>query len=272
MKRLRRLVRLAATTALFAALTALMAPARAAEAPTLRVFAASSLGGAFGDIARAFERTHAGVQVQLVLAGSQQLVAQLDQGAAGDVLATADERNMEAAKAKSLLAGAPAVFARNRLALIVPATNPARLGAWRDLERRGLRFVIAADAVPAGHYARALLANLGARAEAPMGWTRRALGNVVSEEESAKGVVAKVQLGEADAGIVYRSDVPPALLRFVRVLPVPDEANVLAAYPIAALAKAPHAELARAFADFVLAPEAQALLARHGFLPPDAAR
>jgi molybdate transport system substrate-binding protein len=245
------------------------APAAAAPAPvTLRVFAAASLGEAFADLARAFERAHPGTHVQLVLAGSQQLAAQLAQGATGDVLATADTRTMDDARQHWLLAGESATFARNRLLVIVPATNPARLRTWRDLERRGLKLVIGADAVPAGHYARVLFANLGATAGAGAGWPGRVLANVVSDEENVKSVLAKVQLGEADAGVVYRTDVTPALARFVHTLAVPDSANVVAAYPIAALARAPRAELARAFVDMALSPSGRVVLAKHGFLPP----
>ncbi len=247
------------------------APAAPAPAPaptTLRVFAAASLGEAFADLARTFERAHPGTRVMLVLAGSQQLAAQLAQGAAGDVLATADPRTMDDARQHGLLAGTSATFARNRLRVIVPATNPARLRTWHDLEQRGLKLVIGADAVPVGHYARVLFANLGATPGAGAGWSRRVLANVVSDEENVKSVLAKVQLGEADAGVVYRTDVTPALARFVRTLAVPDSANVVADYPIAALAHAGQGELARAFVAMVLSPSGRVLLAKHGFLPP----
>ncbi len=266
-----RAFRSCAVALALAALAACGAPfahaAPAAPAPAeIRVFAAASLTDAFSAIARDFEAAHAGVRVRLVLAGSPQLVGQLAQGASGDVLATADTRNMDDAKSKQLLAGEPSTFARNRLALIVPATNPGRLRAWPDLAKRGLKLVIGSDALPVGHYAREMFHRL--EATGGEGWAKRALGNVVSEEENVKAVLAKVQLGEADAGVVYRTDVTPALARYVRVLPVPDAANPAATYPVAVLARAPHPELARAFVDAVLSRAGQAVLAKRGFLAP----
>jgi len=256
-----------AALALALVLPAGAGPASAAPAPAeLRVFAAASLGDVFGDLARAFEHAHPDVRVRLVLAGSPQLVAQLAHGADGDVLATADTHNMDEAARQGLLAGAPEAFARNRLALIVPGTNPARLRTWHDLDRRGLKLVLAADPVPAGHYARELLAQLGAGTGGT--WTQRVLANVVSEEDNVKSVLAKVQLGEADAGVVYRTDVTPALARYVHVLEVPDSANVVASYPIAALARARQPDAARAFVALARSDAGRAALARRGFLPP----
>ncbi len=269
--------RRSALRGLFAVVTTLallLGPARAgraAPAPVeMRVFAAASLSSAFGDLAHAFESAHPGVRVRLVLAGSQTLVAQLSQGAVGDVFASADERWMSEARTRHLLAGEPAVFARNRLAVIVPATNPARLAAVHDLAKPGLKLVLAADAVPVGHYAREMLRHVGAGM--PAGWTGRVLANVVSEEETVKAVVTKVQLGEADAGVAYRSDVSPALARYVRVLPLADSLNVIATYPIAPLAGSAHPELARAFVELVRSEAGQRVLERNGLIRVEAAR
>jgi molybdate transport system substrate-binding protein len=249
-----------------------VAPACAASAKgdAVRVFAAASLASSFGELGRAFEREHAGAHVEFVLAGSQQLVAQLRQGASGDVLATADTRTMEDAKAAGLLQGDASTFVRNRLVLIVPASNPARIRTWADLSKRGIKLVIGTDAVPVGHYAREVLVRLAKQPGGSDAWLARANANVVSEEENVKAVLSKVQLGEADAGFVYRSDIAPAVRRYVHVVPFPDDANVIASYPIAALAQAPHAELARAFADYVTTPAAQAVFVRNGFLPATA--
>jgi molybdate transport system substrate-binding protein len=271
MTRERAGVRMVAALALL--LAAPVAHAARAVTPggtTLTVFAAASLSDAFTELGHAFERAHPGVRVSLSFAGSQQLAAQLAQGAAADVFATADERWMQDAVGHGLVAGAPLPFARNRLAVIVPATDPARIGALGDLARGGVKLVIAADAVPVGRYARQLLANLGREPGMPADFTRRALANVVSEEDNVKGVVGKVRLGEADAGICYRSDVSRALARFVRVLPVPERANVVAEYPIAVLAHAARPDDARAFVELVRSAEGRALLARHGFDAPAA--
>ena len=238
----------------------------AASSPPLRVFAAASLADAFTELGREFERTHPGTAVQLSLAGSQQLATQLEQGARADVFASADERWMEHVKERRLLAGGAQVFARNRLVVIVPRTNPARIGRLQDLARRGIKLVIGAGAVPVGRYSRRMLQELGRTEGFDTDFAQRVLANVVSEEENVKSVAGKVQLGEADAGIVYRSDVTPALSRFVRTLEVPETANVLAAYPIAVLAAAASPDAAREFVALVLSPAGQRILARRGLV------
>lgn len=235
---------------------------------TLVVFAAASLTDAFQELGRAFEHRHPGVTVQFNFAGSQQLAAQLDQGAGADVFASADERWMAHAQTGGLVAGAPAVFARNRLVVVVPAANPGRIDRLADLARPGLKLVVAAAAVPAGRYTRQALERIAAVPGASSDYERRVLANVVSEEENVKAVVAKVQLGEADAGIVYRSDVTAAVATRVRVLEIPDAQNVIASYPIAVLAGAGRPALAREFTALVASPAGQDVLRRHGLLPP----
>ena len=267
----RRRSRLLTARAVLVVLVSLVLVGVTAEAkgpsPTLRVFAAASLADAFREIAREFERAHPGFSVQLNLAGSNQLAAQLEQGAMADVFASADPRWMDHVGSLSLLAGEPALFARNRLVVCVPRTNPARIERLQDLARRGVKVVIGAQAVPVGTYSREALEKLGRTQGFPRDFARRVLANVVSEEENVKSVVGKVQLGEADAGLVYRSDVTRALARFVRVFEIPDSANVIASYPIAVIKDAPEAEPARAFVALVLSPEGQGILRRHGLIP-----
>ena len=243
------------------------APARSAPTTTLSVFAAASLAEAFGEIAREFERAHPGVRVQLNLAGSQQLATQIEQGAAADVFASADTRWMDEARDRSLIAGADSIFARNRLIVIVPRTNPARIGRLQDLARRGVKLVLGAEAVPIGRYSREVLRNLSRDPAAGADFVTRVLANVVSEEDNVKSVVGKVQLGEADAGLVYRSDVTPAVSRFVHFIVIPDSANVVARDPIAVVRGAPHPELARQFVALVLESAGQRAIERHGLIP-----
>jgi molybdate transport system substrate-binding protein len=262
---MRRPRRIALALALLAMPVA--AATAAPPATALRVFAAASLTEAFGEIAKSFEAAHPGVHVELNLAGSQALAAQLAQGAAADVFASADERTMDEVRGRGGLEGDPAMFAGNKLCVIVPRTNPARIAGLADLARRGIKLVFAADAVPAGHYAREMFERLGRRDDLPADYTRRVLANVVSEEENVRSVAGKVQLGEADAGVVYVTDVTPALARYVRTLAVPDSANVLARYPLAAVAETRHTELAHAFVVAVLSPGGQRALARRGFIP-----
>jgi molybdate transport system substrate-binding protein len=153
----------------------------------------------------------------------------------------------------------------------VPKTNPARIGKLQDLSRGGIKLVIAADAVPVGRYSRTVLRNLSKTKDFPADYATRALRNVVSEEENVKSVVSKVQLGEADAGLVYQSDVTRAVSRYVRVFEIPEGANVLASYPIALLKDAPAPDAAKAFVELLLSADGQRVLERHGLMPVAAA-
>jgi molybdate transport system substrate-binding protein len=243
-------------------------PAVAAESgETLMVFAAASLSDAFTEIGHALEQQRPGLTVRFNFAGSQQLAAQIEQGARADLFASADERRMAYLRDRHLVAGEPAVFARNRLVVIVPRTNPARIGTLRDLARGGVKLILAADAVPVGRYSRTVLQNLARDPAYGSDYPRRVIGNVVSEEENVRSVVGKVQLGEGDAGMVYRSDVTPAVARRVRVLEIPDQANVMAAYPMAMLAGARAPAAAQAFMGLVLSSAGQQTLSRHGLIP-----
>ncbi len=248
---------------------ALAAPARAAAPPpvALTVFAAASLSEPFTELGARFERAHPGIVVRFSFAGSQQLALQLAQGAVADVFASADERWMRDAVANGRVQGAPRPFARNHLVAIVPATNPARLHGLPDFARSGVKLVIAADAVPAGRYARRAIAALARQPGFPAGYERRVLANVVSEEDNVKAVAGKVRLGEADAGFVYRSDVTGPIARFVRVFDLPGAADVIAAYPVALVRDAPQPAAAQAFVDLLCSPDGQVVLERHGFSP-----
>ena len=240
-------------------------PARGAATTRLRVSAAISLDGAFHELARLFERAHPGTRVQLNLAGSQQLAAQLAFGGESDVFAAADWRWIEDLRARGLLAGEPEVFAHNRVVVIVPRANPGRLAKPSDLARPGVKLVIAAEAVPAGRYAREVLARLARLPGYGSDFAHRALANVVSEEDNVRGVVARVELGEADAGLAYGSDVTPSVARAVREIPIPDSANVVTDYPIASLRGSRHGTLAREFVRLVRSERGQQVLSRHGF-------
>jgi len=235
-------------------------------------FAAASLTDAFQELGRRLEHRTPGLAVAFGFAGSQQLALQLEQGATADVFASADQRWMSYAQAHDLIAGDPQVFARNRLIVIVPKTNPARIRGLPDLARRGTKIVLAAEAVPVGKYSRETLHNLGSLPGMPKSYDSRVLGNVVSQEDNVKGVVAKVQLGEADAGIVYRSDVTPAVSRYVRTFDIPDEYNVPASYPIALVKGGQSEEAGKAFITLVLSEEGQRVLQQHGLLPAGALR
>lgn len=244
-----------------------LTPVVPAPSATLNVYAAASLTEAFQELGLSLQQSHPGLTVRFNFAGSQQLALQIEQGAPADVFASADQRWMSSVVEKGQVDGEPAVFARNRLVAIVPRTNPARIGRLEDLARRGTKIVLAAEAVPVGKYSREALGKLAGAEGYPEDYDHRVLANVVSQEENVKSVVAKVQLGEADAGIVYRSDVTPSVARYVKVFEIPDPYNSIATYPIAVLKSAGNAQAARDFIALVTSPQGQAVLQRHGLLP-----
>lgn len=253
-------------------MTGLLLPGALVAAPlaaqqTLTVFAAASLTEAFTDIGKAFEQAHPGVTVRLNFAGSQVLATQLEQGARADVLATADQRWMTYAKEHNLLSSAPATFARNRLVVVLPRSNPGYVDKLQDLTRPGLKLVLAGAQVPVGAYSREALRRLTAAPGFPAAYDRLVLGNLVSEEENVRAVVAKVQLREADAGIAYVTDVSPRSREALTLLEIPDPYNPIAEYPVAAVAGG-QAPLADAFIALVLSAEGQRFLVARGFLPP----
>ncbi len=235
------------------------------ESGELIVFAAASLAEAFDELAHQFETDNPGMTVILNLAGSQQLAHQLSQGAPADVFASADENQMAAAIAVGRVqAGSQQRFAANELALITPVNNPAGLRTLSDLARPGLKLVLAAPEVPVGHYARLFLAAAGADPGFGPIFQERVLANVVSYEENVRAVLSKVRLGEADAGIVYRSDVTPELDQEIGLIAIPQQLNVQGAYLIAALSDSQQPSMARRFIDFVLSPQGQERLMANG--------
>ena len=256
--------RLAAAVASLAVagLTICARPAATETSRTLTVFAAASLAQPFTVLGRRLDAERPGLAVRFNFAGSQQLAAQIDQGAAADLFASADDRWMTYLAGRGRLAGAPRTFARNQLVVIVPRSNPARIGRLEDLSRRGVKVVVGAAAVPVGAYSREALRRLSGRPGFPPDYGARVLANVVSEEESVKSVLAKVELSEADAGLVYRSDVDPAAAGHVRVFELPDSANVIADYPIAEVRGAPDEADARAFLALLGSPAGRAIVER----------
>lgn len=219
------------------------------------VFAAASLTEAFSAEGAAFERSRPKSTVEFSFAGSQALVAQIQQGAPADVVATADDATMRALVDRGLLAGPPQVFAANRLVVVVAKGNPKHITTLGDLARPDVDVVLAGPAVPAGRYAGQLLAAAGV------------MPRVRSEEQDVRGVVSKVRLGEADAGLAYVTDVEPAR-GAVEAVEVPEAAGALARYPLAVTQRRDQRTAATAFMRFVLSPAGQAVLQRYGFLPP----
>lgn len=234
------------------------------EPQTLNVFAAASLTDAFTEIGKAFEASHAGVTVVFNFGGSQTLRTQIEQGAPADIFASANTREMDTLITGGLVQkDAPKIFLTNQLIMILPKDNPARIKSLQDLSQPGVKVVLAAEDVPAGKYARQILENLNAQLGAD--FKDKVLANVVSNEENIRQALTKIQLGEADASIVYVSDA--VAVPKLQTIQIPAAVNVIAQYPIAALHKSAHAELANEFIKYVLAAEGQATLKKWGFTP-----
>ncbi len=227
---------------------------------TLHVYAASSLAESFSAMERAFEAAHPGTDVVLAFAGSQALRLQIEQGAPADVFASADPAHMRALVERGSVRD-ERIFAHNRLVLIVPPENPARIESFHDLPRAG-SLVIGTESVPVGNYAREALRRMEAAGEG--GFAASVLARVASEESNARLVRAKVELGEADAAIVYRTDTVAA--GGVRTIEIPPDLNVNADYLIGIVEESARRELAEAWLAFVLSREGRELLARHGFV------
>jgi molybdate transport system substrate-binding protein len=217
----------------------------------IKVFAAASLTAAFTELGRRYTAAQ-GTKVTFNFAGSQALATQIGQGAPADVFASADLDNM--AKVKDLVA-TPQSFASNRLAIVVEQGNPRGIRTLDDLAGGDVKVVLAAREVPAGRYAKQVLDRAGVKV------------TPVSQEDNVKAVVAKVSLGEADAGIVYATDVAAGGAR-VEGVDIPREQNVVATYPIATVKAGKAQDAAQAFMDLVLSGQGQQVLHRYGFLPP----
>jgi molybdate transport system substrate-binding protein len=224
----------------------------AASASEIKVFAAASLTAAFTKLGDDFSAANGGTKVTFNFAGSQALATQIQQAAPADVFASADIPNM--GKVKDLV-NTPRNFASNLLAIVVEKGNPKDVKGLEDLASPDLKVVLAAEEVPAGKYARQLLDQAGVSV------------TPVSQEDNVKAVVTKVSLGEADAGIVYVTDVSAGGDK-VEGVDIPEDQNVVATYPIATVKASKAQDKAQAFMDLVLSAEGQQVLKEFGFLPP----
>ena len=252
----------AATTA--AATTTAAAPTTAAPTTTtttpavsgnITVLAATSLKAAFTEIGTAFTAANPQSKVTFSFDGSSTLVTQIVQGAPADMFASADTANMDKVTKPGLNSTAPTIFATNLLTIIVPKGNPKGITGVADLANADLKVVLCADGVPCGTYAKQILTSAGVTV------------TPVSQEQNVGGVVTKVTTGEADAGIVYVTDVQ-AVADKADAVAIPANINVIAQYPIAALKTSTQPQVDAAFTSFLLAPAGQAILAKYGFSKP----
>lgn len=245
-----------------------VSPTATPEPKTLTVLAAASLTESFTELGAMFEAQNPGVTVEFNFAGSQQLAEQLGQGAPADVFASASKKYMTVAvDAKRVNAGESKVFVQNKLVLVYPKENPAGLAELKDLSKAGIKLVLADKAVPVGQYSFDVLDKASADAAFGASFEQDVLKNVVSYEDNVKAVLSKVVLGEADAGVVYLTDITAGSADKVGKIDIADSFNTIASYPIAPVMDAANPELGRAFVALVLSAEGQAVLAKYGFLP-----
>lgn len=229
-------------------------PTGSAPSGTITVFSASSLTAAFTATGSEFQKTHPGSMIKFSFGGSSTLVTQIQQGAIGDVFASADQPTMQKAVDAGLVSGSPSIFAHNRLEIVVASGNPKHITGLSDLAQSGLVVVLCAAAVPCGRYATQALQQAGITVKP------------ASLETDVKAVVSKVSLGEADAGIVYVTDVKVGGAT-VQGVQIPSAQNVVAEYPVAVLKDSQNSPLARAFIGYLLG-AGQATLTRYGFTGP----
>src|SRR5215831_4055393 len=230
-------------------------PASGKVSGTVVVFAATSLTEAFDKIGAQFHQAHPGVTVKFNYNGSSSLATSITQGAPADVFASASPKNMATVTDAGDATGTPQTFTSNTGEIMVESGNPMHIKTVKDLANPKVKVVVCAPAVPCGAVATAIFKNAGVTVKP------------VSEEQNVGGVVPKVTLGEADAGIVYVTDVKANEAKATGV-PIPADQNDITAYPIVQLKDAPNPTAAAAFMAYVLGPQGQQVLKSFGFMPP----
>ena len=233
---------------------------KAGTKDTVVVMAASSLTDSLQQLAEQFEASHTDINIRLNFAGTQIMRTQIEQGAKADVFAAANYHHIEELKEQGLVQK-PQVFARNKLVLIVPKDNPGEIHSITDLVKPN-SLVLAADNVPVGGYSRQVLKKI--EADLGQNFSSRVLNNLVSEETNVKSVMAKVALGEADAGIVYISDLKGVTTKTVTAVDIPAKYNLEAEYYISRITES-NSEAAQQFIEFIISSEGKKVLEQFGF-------
>lgn len=250
-----------------AALALSMISTHGQQKRTLTIYAATSLTDAFENLAAAFRENHPDTEIVLNFASSSKLAAQLLAGAPADIFASANSAQMDLVVADGRIReGAVKSFAANRLVLIVPADNPADISGIEDLGSKRLLLVLAVTGTPIRDYTNVMLNSYND--EFGDDFAKRALENLVSEESNVRQVVARIALGEADAGIVYQTDVTDEIRDQVIRFPIADRHNQIASYPVAALDDSALPELSEAFIVYLRSVDGQSILGSFGFCAP----
>ena len=255
----------------FAALIAVLALASSVgwgeEPQELTVFAAASLTGAFGEIGQLYEN-ETGMIVAFNFDGSQALRTQIENGAYADVFASANKKHMNGVKDAGLINNSSMViFARNKISLIIPKDNPAKIKNLSDLARPGIKIVMGTKDVPVGDYALQIIDKLSNESTYGPDYKTAVLANVISQETNVNYVVTKVALGEADVGFAYVSDITEDLASKVDRVDIPDEFNVIAEYPMAVMNESAHPSQSQDFVNLVTSYRGKAALEKYGFAP-----
>ena len=232
----------------------------------LTVFGAASLKGVLDKAKPGYEMAYPGTMVAVSTDSSSALEMQIEQGAPADVFLSADTMNPKKLVDRGFAEGAAVTFAGNKLAIIVPAANHAGITTPADLAKSGVKVIAAGPEVPISKYATQLVGNLAKEAGYPADFAAKYAANVASQEDNVKAIVAKIELGEGDAGIVYVTDAKASTK--VTPIDVPDTANVPATYAGVVVKASKNAAAAKTFLDWFAGPDGQAILSEFGFLPP----
>ena len=240
--------------------------APSAAAVDLTIYAAASLKAALTKTKTVYEPANPGTTLTISTDASSALETKIEQGAPADLFLSADTTNPQKLADKSLTVGPPVNFAKNRLTVITPKDNPARIQTPKDLANTGVKIIAAGDAVPITKYATQLVANLAKQPGYPMNYVSAYNANIASKEENVSGIVTKVATGQGDAGIVYVTDAMTN--KDVATVDVPADANVIATYAGVVVKTSPNPDAANTFLTWFAGPDGQAILSSFGFLPP----
>ncbi|MGB7571546.1 MAG: molybdate ABC transporter substrate-binding protein [Methanothrix sp.] len=241
--------------------------AYAEEPKELTIFCGAGLAGAFNEIWQLYENA-SDIGVAFNFDGVPSLRAQIENGAYADVLVSSNLKHMDALKAEGLINNSTVkIFARNKVAVVVPNDNPANIVNLTDLARPGIMILMGTRELPIGDYARQVLDKLANDSEYGPEYKEKVISNIVSEETTVNRIVSKVALGEVDAGFAFMSDVSPSMVGKVTKIPIPDKYNVVGDFPVGVLSQSNNTQEAQAFIDVIMSNEGQAILDKYGFIP-----